>query len=246
METKSESKAQNTFLWLATIIGFVVDTVALIGIFSTFGLGNSIITGTPTVEIPKINLAFMTLEWKDVSLVVILYLFFTLIAFSRFKYIWIAEEKSKSGKQKVLKSEDPKISYYIWFNAVIFLFFLWTLVFVFPSSKIWDLFYFILLGWVFSIGFSIVFSYFFNNSEKYDGFFKPLFIATGILVFLILPALTLFVTIVFNLPFFSTLGILFLVALISVGYTVILLILGRLLLELILWVTKNYYGLPYS
>jgi hypothetical protein len=57
MEPEFKSQAQSIFLWLATIIGFIVDTVALIGIFSTFRLGNASITGAPTVEIPKINIA---------------------------------------------------------------------------------------------------------------------------------------------------------------------------------------------
>ena len=59
-------------MWIATVVGFVVDTVALVGLVSNL---RNLSAGTPiNIEIPKINFGGAKFEWKDITLVIIIYL----------------------------------------------------------------------------------------------------------------------------------------------------------------------------
>jgi hypothetical protein len=239
METKPNSQAQNAFLWLATVIGFIVDTVALIGIYSTFRLGDTSITGAPTVEIPKINIANIALKWRDVSFVILVYLFFGLIAYLRIRKLHLKEVKVGENTSRELKAEKLSFANYLWFDAVIFLTLLWLMVFVFPTSVLWNYFYFIVIGWLFSVAFSAIGLY---VIDKYRSLGGP-FIGMGIFLCGAVPLLSFILAPILNISFFSTFGMLFLASIISVIYTIAAVLALNLLHAITFGLTRAFYGI---
>lgn len=74
---------QGFFLTISSVIGFIVDTVALAAL-----LANTHLPGLSTIELPllpKLNLGVIRLDWRDVTLVVLVYvaIAFALLSFQR-------------------------------------------------------------------------------------------------------------------------------------------------------------------
>ena len=169
-EKTSSSNFGNGFNWLATILGFVVDAIALISFFSTFELKN---VNTPDVppnmQIPKIKIVTITPELKSIaSVFIFLYLFMLIFYIGSAFYkkeqkIYNDEEEGFSGFTEPeeettitpVNKEFPLLFSTFGTSFFALIFTLWSLVFYFPDSILWEYAYSIFAIWIIGTFFSM-------------------------------------------------------------------------------------------
>lgn len=181
MEEKTSSSSstnfESGFMWLATALGFIVDTITLVGLFSTFELKNvNAQEMSPEVQIPKIKIITATPGLKDSTLVLIVVSLLMLML-----YIGIAfykKEKKKISDDEFLPHEfelaldelalDEEVTitpvnkeFPLFFSIFGVSFFalistLWILVFYFKSSDLWEYTYSVFAVWIIGTLFALI------------------------------------------------------------------------------------------
>jgi hypothetical protein len=73
----------NVFIWISSIVGFIVDTVALVALISEARVADVSVPQLP--RIPKLELGILALKWEDITLMLLIYvgLAFAAISVSR-------------------------------------------------------------------------------------------------------------------------------------------------------------------
>ena len=194
MNEKFTIKPYEYFSWIATIIGFIVDTIALLGLFSAFRL-EGIVADQVNFEFPKIHLGYISIKWKDATFVIFIYLTIAIVFFVREKLI----------KNDVIDTEEHELNILISFfafNFLLFTLFLWLAVFIL-YNLIYPYFYSILLFWAISLLFSVNFirAYWVKRSTTIFKYMARL----GLAYIAILPILTLLVEFLTSPSFFTAL-----------------------------------------
>jgi hypothetical protein len=164
LSSSSSSNFESGFMWLATALGFIVDTITLVSLFSTFELRNvNAQEMSPDVQIPKIKIITATPGLKDSTLVLIVFSLLMLML-----YIGIAfykrEKRKFSGDEflphefELASNEEVTITpvnkeFPLFFSIFGVSFFtlistLWILVFYFQNSNLWEYTYTIFAVWI--------------------------------------------------------------------------------------------------
>ena len=179
MEIKPTSKLQDVFSWVATILGFIVDTFALMQLFS-FLKFRSLDFDPINVALPKFNID-NSLRWKDATLVIIIYSAFSLVLF-------IKTMLANSEKYNKVKDDTNAIISFLATNFLLLVIFLWLLVFAFTNNT-YPYFYQIIITWLVSTLFSIGYINLYFVKEGTTGF---IYFSRLIIVYLFsAPALSL-------------------------------------------------------
>ena len=232
MGQKATIRISELVSWVATAVGFIVDTIALIGLFSAFRLGN-IVTDHVSLELPQIDIGNISLKWKDATLVVFLYLLFSTIFFIKAKLFDIDDLATTDNKLYTLLS-------FLAFNFLVLTSFLWVAVFILTNS-ITAYFYQILLGWLISTLLSLNFinSYVLKGITGVGNYLARL----SLISIVIGPFLALLVELVFGIPLLSAFEISSLWFLYMVVYSAISLFLWFWFVILVLafdsWYSNN-------
>jgi hypothetical protein len=257
MEEKSASTSsgfENGFMWLATVLGFIVDTVTLIGLFSTFEVKDVPSHEMPSsVHIPKIRIATASPELKDITFVLIVFSLFMLML-----YIGNAFYKKESPQyedESMLGYDDdyndykritpsnknfPLLFSVFGTSFLSSIFMLWIFVFYFQDSVLWENIYFVFSVWITGTFLSLwMISMRSLENNKMNKFFK-----TSLLVFAysLLP-LGLIVEWLFGTTLFHAIITIVQVIFLSVAYTIVLYLLTALLSGITWVVVKWYYSI---
>lgn len=252
--SSSSSNFENGFMWLATALGFIVDTITLIGLFSTFEFKNvNTSEVSSSVQIPKIRIMTASPALRDITLVLIVLSLFMLMLYIGSAF-YKKEERRYSDEITYGFDNDyndevaitptnknfPLLFSIFGTSLLASIFILWVFVFHFQNSLFWENIYFVFTIWIMGTFFSLLgISMRSLENNKMKKFLK-----TSLLIFVysVLP-LGLIVEWLFHTTLLTSIVIVIQAILLSFAYSIIAYILTALMSGITWIVTKWYYSI---
>ncbi len=207
-------KFQEIILWIATTIGFIVDTVALIGLFSALRLGN-LTTDQTSIEFLKINIGNISLNWKDITLVIIIYLAFAVLAFIK--------KTVTDGGDKLIRIKPHLLLLSLFaIDFLLLIVVLWVLIFVFTNTASWLYPYQILAGWLIGTVLSILFlKSYVENATDFNRHLHKIAKRIGTVYIFGIPVLALLIESVYNVSLLSALRMASIFYVLSIFFSIV-------------------------